>query len=308
MKQTLSVSRLALAAALAAAFVPASFAATKVGVNAAIRNTVEMQTDADKALRPAVPREAVHLGDLVVSGPQSSLQMLLLDQSVFTVGANARMKIDRFVYDPNKGTTDIAASVTKGAFRFLSGQLLPGAGRQAIRTPVATIGVRGTIVEGAVGQDAVDVVTGEPGVPAFTGDPTNAVLILLRGPSGTQGAEKQGAIDVEGEGATTTVNKPGNALVYFPGRPVIGPFVLSDAAYARFAALLNPTPHAGGGGGPDIGSAGAASGDNSGIGDFGNIGGDIPSLDLPVNPPPPPPPPPCDQQPRCQTHFVLPRK
>ncbi len=79
MKHPLCVSRLALAAALAAAFVPAAFAAaTKVGVNAAIRNKVEMQTDADTALRPAVPREAVHLGDLVVSGQQSSLQMLLL--------------------------------------------------------------------------------------------------------------------------------------------------------------------------------------------------------------------------------------
>ena len=301
MKTTLSVSLLALAAALAV--LPAT-GATRVGVNAAVRNKVQMKTDADADLRPAIVREDVHLGDLVSSGEQSSLQMLLLDHSVFTVGANARMKIDRFVYDPNKGTTDIAASVTKGAFRFLSGQLLPGAGRQAIRTPVATIGVRGTIVEGAVGQDAVDVVTGEPGVPAFTGDPTNAVLILLRGPSGTQGAEKQGAIDVEGANATTTMNKPGNALVYFPGRPVIGPFVLSDAAYARFASLLNPTPHAGGSGGPDIGSAGAASGDNSVLGDFGNIGGDIPSLDLPVNPPPLPPPPPCDEL-RCQTHDIF---
>jgi len=299
MKHALSLSSIALAAMLAASFAPASLAATKVGINSAVRNKVEMKTDADADLRPAVVREDVHLGDLVTSGEQSSLQMMLLDHSVFTVGANARMKIDRFVYDPGKGTTDIAASVTKGAFRFLSGQLLPGAGRQAIRTPVATIGVRGTIVEGAVGQDAVDVVTGEPGVPAFSGDPNDAVLILLRGPSGSPGVEKQGAIDVAGANVTTTVSKPGNALVFFPGKPVIGPFVLSDAAYGRFAALLNPSPHAGGSGGPDIGSAGAASGDNSGFGDFGNFG-DIPSLDLPVNPPPPPP---CDKL-RCHTHYI----
>src|SRR5262249_10986330 len=131
MKHALFTCGFLLAAALAVA--PAS-AGTKVGVNAAIRNKGELQTDADKALRPAVMREDVHLGDLVVSGQQSALQMLLLDQSVFTVGANARMKIDRFVYDPNKGTSDISASIAKGAFRFMSGRLIPGAGHEAIRT------------------------------------------------------------------------------------------------------------------------------------------------------------------------------
>ena len=284
MKQTLSVSRLALAAALAAAFVPSSFAATKVGVNAAIRNTVQMQTDTDKALRPAVPREAVHLGDLVVSGPQSSLQMLLLDQSVFTVGANARMKIDRFVYDPDKGTTDIATSVAKGAFRFMSGHLVPGAGHEAIRTPVATIGVRGTIVEGAVGQDALDVMAGEPGVPAYGGDPKDAVLILLGGPgNGAQGFDKPGAIDVTGGNATTAVEHGGNAMLFLPGQPLVGPFKLSDAAYGRLTALLSPKPGAGEAGGPDVGSASVGSGDILGIGDFdGQFLTDPQNLDLPL--------------------------
>jgi len=284
MKPALSASRIALAAALAAAFVPASFAATKVGVNAAIRNKVEMQTDTDTALRPAVPREAVHLGDLVVSGPQSSLQMLLLDQSVFTVGANARMKIDRFVYDPDKGTTDIATSVAKGAFRFMSGHLVAGAGREAIRTPVATIGVRGTIVEGAVGQDALDVMAGEPGVPAYGGDPKDAVLILLGGPgSGAQGFDKPGAIDVTGGNTTTAVEHGGNAMLFLPGQPLFGPFKLSDAAYGRLTALLSPKPGSGEAGGPDAGSASVGSGDNLGVGDFdGQFLTDPQNLDLPL--------------------------
>lgn len=285
MRKPLYVSRFALAAALAAAVVPAAFAAaTKVGVNAQIRNKVQMQTDADTALRPAVPREAVHLGDLVVSGPQSSLQMLLLDQSVFTVGANARMKIDRFVYDPDKGTTDIATSVAKGAFRFMSGHLVPGAGHEAIRTPVATIGIRGTIVEGAVGQDAVDVMAGEPGVPALTGDPKDAVLILLGGPgTGSQGFDKPGAIDVTGGNTTTTIGHGGNAMLFYPGQPLFGPFKLSDAAYSRLTALLSPKPGAGEAGGPDAGSAAVGSGDILNSGDFdGEFLSDPQNLDLPL--------------------------
>jgi hypothetical protein len=282
MKQALCISGFVLAATLAC--VPNASAGTKVGVNAAIRNKVEMQADTDKALHPAVPRADVHLGDLVVSGQQSALQMLLLDQSVFTVGANARMKIDRFVYDPNKGTTDISASIAKGAFRFMSGHLIPGAGREAIRTPVATIGVRGTIVEGAVGQDAMDVMTGEPGIPSFSGDPNDAVLILLAGPgAGSRGFDKPGAIDVTGGNVTTAVDHGGNAMLFLPGQPLFGPFKLSDAAYARLTALLNPKPGQGEAGGPDVGSAAVGSGDILDIGNFdGQFLSDPQTIDLPL--------------------------
>jgi len=283
MKQALCISGFIFAVALA--YAPAASAATKVGVNAAIRNKVEMQTDADKTLRPAVAREDVHLGDLVVSGQQSALQMLLLDQSVFTVGANARMKIDRFVYDPNKGTTDISASIAKGAFRFMSGRLIPGAGREAIRTPVATIGVRGTIVEGAVGQDAMDIMAGEPGISSFSGDANDAVLILLAGPgTGSRGFDKPGAIDVTGGNTTTDVSHGGNAMLFLPGQPLFGPFKLSDAAYARLTALLNPKPGQGEAGGPDVGSAAIGSGDILDIGNFdGRFSTDPQNIDLPLH-------------------------
>ncbi len=283
MKQAHCVSVFTLGVVMTLA--TAAGAATKVGVNAAVRNKVEMQTDADKALRPAVPREDVHLGDLVVSGQQSALQMLLLDKSMFTVGANARVKIDRFVYDPNKGTADISASIAKGAFRFMSGRLIPGAGREAIRTPVATIGVRGTIVEGAVGQDAMDVMAGEPGVPTSSGNADNAVLILLSGPgSSAQGFDKPGAIDVTGGNTTTSIERGGNAMLFLPGQPLFGPFKLSDAAYGRLTALLNPKPGPGEGGGPDVGSATVGSGEILNIGNFdGQFLSDPQNIDLPLN-------------------------
>ena len=264
MKLMNSVSRTVLASFLAGALTPvAAFAATQVGVNAAVRNHVDMKTDADSALRPAVVREPVHLGDVVVSGDKSSLQMLMLDHSVFTIGANARITIDRFVYDPDKGTTDIAASVAKGAFRFMSGRLTGNAGQSAIHTPVATIGVRGTIVEGVVGADALDVLSQQPGAPSYSGDPENVVLILLDGPGRHgQGFDTPGAIDVNGEGPSIPIDHAGEAIVFMPGQPVFGPFDLSDAAYERLQALLAEGPGDGGHEGPDItGSVAVGSGD-----------------------------------------------
>ena len=302
MKPQLSASRIALAITLmlvAPATQALAQAGATVGVNAAIRNSVQMRTASDAALRPARVRDPVHIGDAIVSGPQSSLQMLLLDQSVFTVGSDANITIDRFVYDPNRGTGDIAASVTRGAFRFMSGRLAPGAGQSAIRTPLATIGVRGTIVQGVVGPDIAYVLAEIPGLNLA--NTTNAVLVLMSGPGpNNEGFDKPGAIDVDIGGAVIPILYPGQAiLIWGPGQPAFGPFDLSDDAYARLMNLLNGVP-GGNLGIDDQGSSAIASGD---ILNNGGQSPDDPSiLDLPMNgaftppnpnnPPPPPPPPP----------------
>lgn len=252
---------LALALLIAAPSVAQNAA---IGVNAAIKNQVSMKTAADPAARPAVLRESVHLGDAISSGPASALQVLLRDRSVFTVGANARMTIDRFVYDPARATGDVAASVAKGAFRFMSGRgLARGGGAAAVRTPVASIGVRGTILEGVVGEDALATAAGEAGVPPG-GDPETATLIVLRGPGRrTDGLDRPGAIDVTAGGVTVTIDRPGYAvLVPGPGQPPIGPFLLSNAAFERMSALLRGSPTGGADDGPiEVAAAGVASGE-----------------------------------------------
>lgn len=262
----------------------------QVGVNAAIRNSVQEKGASEGALHPAVLRAPVHLGDAVVSGDQSALQLLLLDQSVFTVGANASVTIDKFVYDPNRGTSDIAASVAKGAFRFMSGHSLSGFGHNAINTPVATIGVRGTIVEGVVGNGAAHVLAQQPNLPPFAGDPSGINLIVLNGPGhGSQGFDKPGAIDVTAGGVTVTIDHPGQAVIIWgPGQPPYGPFDLSDAAFDELSFLLRTTP----GEGNDQSDFDAASaGDNSGDTlDVGPTGGDpynqkTGGMDLPLPPP-----------------------
>ena len=241
------MSRAIIAALLAGTLVPAAATAQAVGINAAIRNRVTMKTAADRAPRPAVLRERVSIGDDVQTGPASVLQVLLLDRTAFTVGANARVKIDRFVYDPGRGASTVAASVAKGAFRFMSGKAMRGApGTSSITTPVASIGIRGTIFEGVVGEDAIRIAAGENtgSMGGTPWDPATASLIVLRGPGrAAQGDERPGAIDVTAGGATVAVEAPGLA-VFIPGpnRVPIGPFAISDAGLEALAALLRTTP------------------------------------------------------------------
>ncbi len=256
------VRTLAAIAALACTFPVATVAQAQeaVGVNAAIRNSVRTQPAGESALRPAALRGQVRTGDLFVSGAQSQLQILLRDQSIFTVGSNARVTIDRFVIDTDRSAGGASASVARGAFRFVSGR--GGARSGAVRTPVSSIGVRGTVVEAVVGPDALFVLEGHPGLPAFNGSPDEATLIVLRGP-GPRGAgfDTPGAIDITSGDTTLTLERPGLAMFAWAGGS-FGPFELSDEASARLSALLRAAPTSNADSGPgDVLSAGVAAGD-----------------------------------------------
>jgi len=231
-------------AALALASAPPAFAQA-VGINAAIRNKVMTRKSGEAALQPAVLKARVALGEQVVTAPASMLQILLLDRSNFTVGANARVTIDRFVYDPSRSASAVGASVARGAFRFMSGgpvRNMPG--QTAVTTPVASIGVRGTIFEGVVGEDAVRIAGGESGAgdAAGRGDQETATLVVLRGPAATA-TEPGGAIDVTANGRTIAVEQPGMALfIPGPGQDPVGPFPLSDEGSLALHDLLRTTP------------------------------------------------------------------
>jgi len=87
--------------------------------------------------------DPVNLNETVVTGAETRLELTLDDDTVLTLGASARLRLDGFVYNP-RGVSRFRATVV-GAFRFVSGALPVGATRQAsVVTPFAVIGVRGT--------------------------------------------------------------------------------------------------------------------------------------------------------------------
>jgi len=243
---------LAVTSAVSLAFSPALAQTSGVGINAALRNKVEIRSAATSKVRPAVLRQQVNLNDEVRTADASWLQILLLDKSTFSVGANARVAIDRFVYDPGANSRQAGVSVTRGAFRYMSGRTLGHpSGSATVRTPVAVIGIRGTIFEGAVGEEAAEIARREPAVGKVKSDEDTASLIVLRGPGAqTQGDAIPGIIDVTAAGRTVTLNSPGLAA-YVPraGVPPIGPFRISPAGLQALQRMLRPMPGGGGGGG-----------------------------------------------------------
>jgi len=63
------------------------------------------------------------------------------DQSNLSVGHSSQVRLDKFVYDPNKGTGSTVIEATRGTFRFSTGA--QNKGEVKIKTPYGTLGTRG---------------------------------------------------------------------------------------------------------------------------------------------------------------------
>jgi hypothetical protein len=81
----------------------------------------------------------VHANETVKTGSSGQAGLQFNDHSNLTVGPSSSVRLDKFVYDPNKGSGTIAIEATRGAFRFAS----QNKGEVRIKTPSGTLGIRG---------------------------------------------------------------------------------------------------------------------------------------------------------------------
>ena len=65
--------------------------------------------------------DKIYLGDTILSDQNSAAQILLLDQSTFTIGSDSAVVMDTFIYDPKNNDGKIVAKVKKGSLKVISG-------------------------------------------------------------------------------------------------------------------------------------------------------------------------------------------
>lgn len=172
---------LALASVLSA---DPSAAEPKIGVAAAAKNQV--QGIVGGGTRALSAGSDIFSNEVVRTGDESLAQLLFLDSTSLSVGARSEVKLDRFVYNPDRKTGNVVLEASRGAFRFVSGSQTPT--NYTIKTPLATIGVRGTVVDGYITLRAVQVIvwqgyvvgTTYSGTPFELG-PGQAILISANG-------------------------------------------------------------------------------------------------------------------------------
>src|ERR1700761_5190860 len=145
---TLTGLPLAFAALLAGALtLPSSGSAlaqaSRVGVTSATNGDPlgKPPTGNERVLRIGIDVQA---NEVVTTHDNDRAHLVFLDGTSLTVGPNAQLTIDKFVYDPNTKTGDLAMTATAGVFRLVGGKISK-TNTVTINTPSGTIGIRGGI-------------------------------------------------------------------------------------------------------------------------------------------------------------------
>jgi len=151
-------------------------------------------TRADKTLE-GVKGFGVEMSDKLLTA-QGTAEITFVDDTVVQMTESAKLIIDEFVYDPNNSDAGkLALKVASGTARYASGQIAKKNPQKVkIKTPSATVSVRGTDFTATV--DEIGATT---------------VILLPSCPYGWLDLEKDcvtGAIEVESQGGTVFMDKP----------------------------------------------------------------------------------------------------
>jgi hypothetical protein len=96
-----------------------------------------------------------------------------IDETVLDIGPGSRVKLDRFVFDDKAGFSEAGLTMVKGAFRWSSGNSAKEA--YDLRTPLATIGIRGTVLDILVETDATYITVVEGAITACSIESNNCL-------------------------------------------------------------------------------------------------------------------------------------
>ena len=130
-------------------FVAIFFLALKFGVAvaraASVGTVTKVENQAQIGSAAAVVGSAVETNDHVRTGPKSRLEITFRDDTKLSLGENAEIVIDRFVFDPDQSTGELVLSTSAAAFRMATGKIGKMQNKNInVATPFAALAVRGT--------------------------------------------------------------------------------------------------------------------------------------------------------------------
>jgi len=132
-----------LVAALSLALAGAAFAHEVGDVQAVEHDAYGTPPDASK--EPKRAGDPVAFKELLETMTRSGLLVRFTDGSKLTLGADSKVLVDDFVYDPKDPTSKALISLPLGKLRYVTGSMPKG--QTTIDTPNATMVLRGTNVQ-----------------------------------------------------------------------------------------------------------------------------------------------------------------
>jgi len=142
--------------------------------------------------------------DELKTGAVSRLEVRFKDDTMLYLGDHSILSIDELVYDPNKQDKALF-TLSQGVFRMVSGAINKAKGGSlTVRTPLATIGVRGTDFWGHQSENEL----------------TMALL-------------DDGELEIQSRGQTFILTKPRDAISIVRGQPIGNVFTLTPDQIAQ---------------------------------------------------------------------------
>jgi hypothetical protein len=235
----------------------------QVGIAAGVRGSVSLAPAGAPVGLAIKTGQPIHVGERVRSGPDGALQIILLDETVFTIGPNSDIEIEDFGFDPRSGAGKVNASIGSGSFKFVTGRVAQNKPENmTVRVPTAIMGVRGTIVFGQADARQAVIALGGPG-------------------NQREGNDRIGAVSVRTPQGAADLRRAGYAAFVQSGQPP-DVRVLDAAAQQRIlgalgsvqaAAVQAQQPAGGGSGGGSSGGSGSGRGKKGGAAAGGGDGG-----------------------------------
>jgi hypothetical protein len=131
--------------------------AQQVGTATAV-NPLSESTPPGGTTAPLVVGAHIVHNERIHTTPDGTVQLRFTDRSSMSIAPNTDIVINEYVYDPNAQNGHMLVTLTRGALRYVGGQLSHN-GDATITTTAASIGIRGgtaTITQGLKGVEVIN--------------------------------------------------------------------------------------------------------------------------------------------------------
>ena len=143
-----------------------------IGIVGAISGVVKTET------RELKTGDKIYLNETILAGADSGTQILLLDQSTFTIGSDSEVVMDTFIYDPETNDGKIVDNVKQGSLKVISGLISKkNPDSLTVKVPEGTLGSRGTEFQTMVSKKQTSTLLIGPGKNNTLGLRPGAVLV-----------------------------------------------------------------------------------------------------------------------------------
>ena len=109
---------------------------------------------------------SVYKGGTLVTGDNSHVEVKFTDNTMLSQGANSEVAIDSYVFEQPDTPSSILLNLTEGTLRTITGKIAEENPEGfEIKSPLATLGIRGTDIAGEASKNEVTFTLIKPGGP-----------------------------------------------------------------------------------------------------------------------------------------------